>query len=230
MYLDDFTAEDKETYQLVIDEVRKQLPRQATVLRVDEMGIWVTFGGLDSGETVLSSIPVPVEPGDIGWVYRVGGGKGLFVPIGGPRVYTQAEVDALTATAIANAQNFPITDQSSGSGSGASGSRHTVRTLNKTLPAGTWKIYGTATMNVRHSNTGARSMSPQISIGGTNVGGPYLYPNPANSWVVAMIAVDGTTVVSNGSSPIAFTTSIQTDDAGTVYWAGSWLNLTAYRQ
>ena len=73
------------------------LPRQAYVVRTEGSTVWVRFAG-EAATAPASQFPTTVSglgANTTGWVYPVGGGKGLFVATGG--VYTQAQVDALIA-------------------------------------------------------------------------------------------------------------------------------------
>lgn len=64
--------------------VQDALPRQAVVTRLENGGVWTRFSPVDasSPESWFPSVIANLDPGTVGWVFALRGGKGLFIPMG----------------------------------------------------------------------------------------------------------------------------------------------------
>lgn len=92
---------NKSLWQRVEALVRSTLPRQARVTRTEGSTVWVRFvdEGSDAPDTKFPSTVSGVPVATMGWVFTLGGKKGLFVATGIPSPVSMATGVVQTVTA-----------------------------------------------------------------------------------------------------------------------------------
>ena len=84
----ELSRSSKGLWQRIVAYVQSTLPRQARVTRTEGRGVWVKFLGdtSDDPESKFVSTVAGVPIATMGWVFSLGGKKGLFVATGIPYV------------------------------------------------------------------------------------------------------------------------------------------------
>lgn len=215
--------QDKGISQRIADALAERLPRRATVIRPEANGVWVKFGN-DEIESWFVSTVAGVPAGTRGWVFALGGKKGLFIATGmttdwdefDSRYYTQAQVDAMLPIPFIHGGNSRISTTSTSTPAW-------VTAGTQVLPAGTFRAVGIATMPVTR-NTSDGGIAPYVRIGGVevqggvpNMGAASWGPVEANEFFTTGVPFD-IAVTSNGTTPIAFDFGLRgVTTAGTTY-------------
>lgn len=188
---EDFTQEDKDTYQWILDALGKRDPRQATVIRSRGKSVYVRFHGEDptNPEMKFPTLIAGVAPGTTGWMFWLPGGKGIFVPWGVmlpiPFAFGVDGLNLYTTTSVGTPE-WPT------------GLATTI-----TVPPGIYRATGIATMPMKRSVATGRAFA-YVEIGGQQA---YNWSGTATTgadWYTIGVPMDVTFTTLDGDVELKF--------------------------